>query len=71
MSSEQQFGLSSDKIKELKKLIDFQLRSKGKKFWNHVHIVDVYNQIRNTLSNFLEENKQIDISSEEQVSYIT
>jgi hypothetical protein len=48
--------LSQEKVHELKRIIDQQLRSR-----------DVYGQIRNVLSDFLHENQDVDVSSEEQV----
>jgi hypothetical protein len=48
--------LTQDKVNELKRLIDHQLRSR-----------DVYGQIRTVLSDFLHENHDVDVSSEEHV----
>jgi hypothetical protein len=48
--------LTQDKVNELKRLIDQQLRSR-----------DVYGQIRTVLSDFLHENQDVDVSSEEHV----
>ena len=49
--------ITQEKVKELKRMIDLQLRSK-----------DVYGQIRSVLSDFLNQNQDIiDVNSEESV----